>query len=86
MRGAWQGGDAMRGWELELCSSLMGRDDEAAPATSSRAHQDVVERIPFLMLALQLPPAPLFKDALEKIVIPQVSGAPRGGVMGGRGA
>jgi len=33
---------------------------------------DLVQRIPFLMLTLDLPPAPLFKDAMEKIVIPQI--------------
>ncbi len=33
---------------------------------------DLVERVPFLMLALDLPAAPLFKDAMEKITIPQV--------------
>ena len=32
-----------------------------------------MERVPFLMLALDLPPAPLFKGALEeKVTIPQV--------------
>lgn len=29
-------------------------------------------RLPFLLLALELPPSPLFKDALEKNIIPQV--------------
>ena len=31
-----------------------------------------MERMPFLMLALDLPPAPLYKDVLEKDIIPQV--------------
>mmetsp|Transcript_43354 Transcript_43354/g.130013 ORF Transcript_43354/g.130013 Transcript_43354/m.130013 type:complete len:540 (-) Transcript_43354:664-2283(-) len=39
---------------------------------AEKATEDVVERIPFLMLALDLPPAPLFKDVLEKNIIPQV--------------
>lgn len=33
---------------------------------------NVVERMPFLLLGLDLPPAPLFKDTLEKNIIPQV--------------
>ncbi|OAY75533.1 U4/U6.U5 tri-snRNP-associated protein 2 [Ananas comosus] len=31
-----------------------------------------VSRVPFLMLGLDLPPPPLFKDAMEKNIIPQV--------------
>jgi U4/U6.U5 tri-snRNP-associated protein 2 len=31
-----------------------------------------VEQVPFLMLGLDLPPAPLFKDALDRMQIPQV--------------
>jgi hypothetical protein len=34
---------------------------------------DIVERLPFLLMGLELPPTPLFKDALEKNIIPQVS-------------
>lgn len=30
-------------------------------------------RVPFLMLELDLPPPPLFKDFMEKNIIPQVS-------------
>jgi U4/U6.U5 tri-snRNP-associated protein 2 len=29
-------------------------------------------KVPFLMLGLDLPPPPLFKDAMEKNIIPQV--------------
>ena len=32
----------------------------------------VPQRTPFLMLGLDLPPAPLYKDALERNIIPQV--------------
>lgn len=32
-------------------------------------------RMPFLMLGLDLPPPPLFKDVMEKNIIPQVFGA-----------
>ena len=31
-----------------------------------------MSRVPFLMLGLDLPPPPLFKDAMEKNIIPQV--------------
>lgn len=31
-----------------------------------------VSRMPFLMLGLDLPPPPLFKDVMEKNIIPQV--------------
>lgn len=34
--------------------------------------QDVVDKVSFLMLGLDLPAAPLFKDALETVIIPQV--------------
>lgn len=33
---------------------------------------DLVERVPFLVLGMDLPPAPLYKDALERNIIPQV--------------
>lgn len=39
------------------------------------AHGTIVEetsRMPFLMLGLDLPPPPLFKDVMEKNIIPQV--------------
>lgn len=39
---------------------------------ASTAEADIVERVPFLLLALDLPAAPLFKDVLEKNIIPQV--------------
>ena len=31
----------------------------------------MVERVPFLSLGLDLPPAPLYKDVMEKNIIPQ---------------
>ena len=34
---------------------------------------DVVDRVPFLFLGLDLPPAPLYKDVMETNIIPQVS-------------
>ncbi len=33
---------------------------------------DLVESVPFLVLGMDLPPAPLYKDALERNIIPQV--------------
>jgi len=33
-----------------------------------------ISRMPFLMLGLDLPPPPLFKDVMEKNIIPQVYG------------
>lgn len=39
---------------------------------AATAEQDIVEKVPFLLLALDLPPAPLFKDSMEKNIIPQV--------------
>jgi U4/U6.U5 tri-snRNP-associated protein 2 len=48
-----------------------GTGKAAAPNAQGEV-RDVVERVPFLMLALDLPPAPLYKDALEKNIIPQV--------------
>lgn len=53
--------------ELEV-TTLAGTGKGKA-ATSS---DDVVERIPFMLMGLELPPTPLFKDALEKNIIPQV--------------
>lgn len=40
----------------------------------SAANNIVAEtsRMPFLMLGLDLPPPPLFKDVMEKNIIPQV--------------
>lgn len=38
--------------------------------------QDVVDRVPFLFLGLDLPPAPLYKDVMETNIIPQVAGCP----------
>jgi len=56
--------DALQG-EIEV-TTLAGTGSARKSAT------DVVQRVPYLMLTLDLPPAPLFKDAMEKIVIPQI--------------
>ena len=44
----------------------------AGSGSARDSARDVTEAVPFLLLALDLPPAPLFKDALEKVTIPQV--------------
>ncbi|KDD75219.1 ubiquitin carboxyl-terminal hydrolase [Helicosporidium sp. ATCC 50920] len=46
---------------------------EAGTGKAAKMSQNLEEKTSFLMLALQLPPTPLFKDALEKVIIPQVS-------------
>jgi len=38
----------------------------------SKTLEREVSRMPFLMLGLDLPPPPLFKDVMEKNIIPQV--------------
>ncbi|KAM0844508.1 hypothetical protein ACQ4PT_056997 [Festuca glaucescens] len=40
--------------------------------TTSNGLDTETSRVPFLMLSLDLPPPPLFKDAMEKNIIPQV--------------
>ncbi|KAF5835880.1 hypothetical protein DUNSADRAFT_6693 [Dunaliella salina] len=52
--------------ELEVTTEKGTGKGKAATAAA-----DVVERMPFLLLGLDLPPAPLFKDTLEKNIIPQ---------------
>ncbi len=47
--------------------------DHLCVATLQNSEKDLVERVPFLLLGIDLPPTPLFKDVLEKVVIPQVS-------------
>lgn len=56
--------------ELEV-TTLAGTGKGKAAAAS----KDVVERVPFMLMGLELPPTPLFKDALEKNIIPQVGSA-----------
>ena len=56
--------------ELEITTEA-GSGKAAKPGPDGLL-RDHVERVPFLMLALDLPPAPLYKDALDKDIIPQV--------------
>jgi U4/U6.U5 tri-snRNP-associated protein 2 len=53
--------------ELEVMTEKGTGKGKAMTAT-----EDLVDRVPFFLLALDLPPAPLFKDVLEKNIIPQV--------------
>ena len=56
--------------ELEITTEAgSGKAGQPGPDGQLKDH---VERMPFLMLALDLPPAPLYKDVLEKDIIPQV--------------
>jgi U4/U6.U5 tri-snRNP-associated protein 2 len=50
------------------------QNDEADSQVDTTSDGMVTEtsRVPFLMLGLDLPPPPLFKDAMEKNIIPQV--------------
>lgn len=64
--------DAARQGELEIRTEAgTGR----ALPQGDREAQDLVERVPFLMLGLDLPPAPLYKDKDKKDIIPQVRSA-----------
>ncbi|KAK9804967.1 hypothetical protein WJX73_005353 [Symbiochloris irregularis] len=56
--------------ELEVTTQA-GTGKAAQPNAQGQI-ADVVEKVPFLMLGLDLPPAPLYRDALEKNIIPQV--------------
>lgn len=56
--------DSLQG-ELEVVT-------EPGTGKAKDSQQPVVDHVPFLLLGLDLPPAPLFKDALEKVIIPQV--------------
>lgn len=60
--------------ELEITTEA--GTGKAAAANAQGEVGDLLERVPFLMLALDLPPAPLYKDALEKNIIPQVTWRP----------
>lgn len=46
-------------------------DDQDAGSEGSSVVMET-SRMPFLMLGLDLPPPPLFKDVMEKNIIPQV--------------
>jgi len=71
--GARQGlGRSLRG---AAACSLMVAEASAWVPWDAAPQADVVERVPFLLLGLDLPPTPLFKDVMEKNIIPQVRAA-----------
>lgn len=65
-------GDPNPGLQGELEITTIAGTGRAAARNAAGEVADLVGRVPFLMLALDLPPAPLYKDALEKNIIPQV--------------
>lgn len=56
--------------ELEITTEA--GTGKAVDADGKPLAADLVERVPFLVLGMDLPPAPLYKDALERNIIPQV--------------
>lgn len=56
--------------ELEITTEA-GTGKAKEPNAAGQA-TDVVDRVPFLFLGLDLPPAPLYKDVMETNIIPQV--------------
>lgn len=60
--------------EIHNKSAIEKKDDGSDLANGSVRDGVVLEtsRMPFLMLGLDLPPPPLFKDVMEKNIIPQV--------------
>jgi U4/U6.U5 tri-snRNP-associated protein 2 len=70
----WQG-------ELEVVKEIPKRpgveskESGTEESNNKAGNEEVVtdtSRVQFLMLGLDLPPPPLFKDAMEKNIIPQV--------------
>ena len=53
--------------EMEGKEEEKGGDEQA-----DKKYDRTVSRMPFLMLGMDLPPPPLFKDVMEKNIIPQV--------------
>lgn len=52
-----------------------GDENNSFPTDGGDENKSIIsesERMPFLMLGLDLPPPPLFKDVMEKNIIPQV--------------
>lgn len=58
-----------------VTAALQGELEVVTLAGSGKAKEsvvDITDRLPFIMLSLDLPPAPLYKDNLERVMIPQV--------------
>eukprot|EP00850_Spirogloea_muscicola_P004648 SM000020S05998 [mRNA] locus=s20:376993:380211:+ [translate_table: standard] len=59
--------------ELEVVKEVTHKKDaEGGSGNGEVRKEDLRSHMPFLMLALDLPPPPLFKDVMEKNIIPQV--------------
>ncbi|CAN1749145.1 U4/U6.U5 tri-snRNP-associated protein 2 [Linum perenne] len=62
--------------ELEVTKETPNGADHSATGTDGETERSnslkETSRMPFLMLGLDLPPPPLFKDVMEKNIIPQV--------------
>lgn len=60
--------------EIKITTTIVGTDDGASmgDAGESSASVTTVETKPFLYLSLALPAAPLFKDATDKAILPQI--------------
>lgn len=56
--------------ELEITTEA--GSGKAKEANAAGQVTDVVDRVPFLFLGLDLPAAPLYKDVMETNIIPQV--------------
>ena len=56
--------------ELEITTE--GGSGKAKEGNAAGQVTDVVDRVPFLFLGLDLPAAPLYKDVMETNIIPQV--------------
>lgn len=56
--------------ELEVTTEA-GTGKTKEPGADGQV-SDVVDRVPFLFLGLDLPAAPLYKDVMETNIIPQV--------------
>lgn len=60
-------------WELMLQGELeVEKEMEVRKDDGTTGVDRQVSKMPFLMLGLDLPPPPLFKDIMEKNIIPQV--------------
>ncbi|GBG91782.1 hypothetical protein CBR_g53671 [Chara braunii] len=58
--------------ELEVVSEVVEKDAGNNKEGENTVVKEETSKMPFLMLALDLPPPPLFKDVMEKNIIPQV--------------
>lgn len=61
-----------KGFAEEREGDVPSGADDGGKLDTTDLHRDV-SKMPFLMLGLDLPPPPLFKDVMEKNIIPQVS-------------